>query len=74
MGLETRARAFNLLSDLKTYIPEDISYKICDFLDVEKQELSCNVTKKNNSDVWTYISNKEEIKKILADNKWDNFI
>lgn len=66
--------AFNLKSDMKTYIPMDISEKICNFLDVEPMELYCNVTKKNSPDPWDYIENKDEIKRVLKSEGYGKWV
>ena len=66
--------AFNLKSDMKTYVSDKMAKKICNFLGVENKPLFCNVTKKNSNNVWDYISNKEEIEKILKRKGYGEFI
>jgi len=66
--------AFNLKSDMITYIPMKPSKKICEFLEEEPMELYSNVTKKNKDDPWLYIENKEEIKETLKKKGYSRFI
>lgn len=66
--------AFNLKSDMYTYVPMEVSKKICNFLDVEPMELYSNVTKKNSPNPWDYIKNKDEIKAVLKEEGYDKWI
>jgi len=63
--------AFNLKSNMITYLAEETSKKVCDFLKVEQKEMFCNVTKKNSNNVWDYIENVDEIKNALKQNKFE---
>lgn len=66
--------AFNLKSNMTTYLDEKISIDICKFLNIEERELFCNVTKKNSNNVWDYIQNEKEVKKALKDNGYEDML
>lgn len=66
--------AFNLLSNMTTYVPLDVSHKICEFLNEEPMELYSNVTKKNSPNPWDYIKNKDELKEALKKEGYDKWI
>jgi len=66
--------AFNLLSNMTTYVPLDVSHKICEFLNEEPMELYSNVTKKNSPNPWDYIKNKDELKEALKKEGYEGWI
>ncbi len=66
--------AFNLTSNMITYIPMEISEKICNFLNKEPMELYSNVTKKNSNNPWDYVKNKNELKDVLKKGGYDKWI
>lgn len=66
--------AFNLRSEMYTYVPYGVCEQICNFLGEEVQELYTNVTKKNSNNPWDYISNKDEMIKALEDAGYERFV
>lgn len=66
--------AFNIRSKQKSFVSKKDANLICDLVGVENHELSSNITKRTNWDVWNYIDNEYEIKQLLIDNNWEHFI
>lgn len=66
--------AFNLKSNMYTYIPTKVCENICNFLNEDFFEMYSNVTKKNSHNPWDYIKNKDEVKDALKKEGYERFI
>jgi len=73
-GDTTKFGAFNLKSNMYTYIPTGICEKICNFINEDFFEMYSNVTKKNSHNPWDYIKNKDEVKNALKNEGYERFI
>jgi hypothetical protein len=54
-----------------TFMSEDVNIAICNFFEVPNTPMFTDTKKKNKSDIWVYLRNREEVEKVFKGTKYE---